>query len=66
MIELRYKPGCFFMKIEDNGVGIDDQKEVVGNGMANFKIRAARIKGSLEINSERNKGTTVLLEVPVT
>ncbi len=66
MIELRYKPGCFFMKIEDNGVGMDDQKKMVGNGMANFKIRAARIRGSLEINSERNKGTTVLLEVPVT
>jgi signal transduction histidine kinase len=48
------------MEIGDNGIGIDVAQERSGHhGLANMKLRAARINGDLKI--ETQPGTRVIL-----
>ena len=50
--------------IADNGKGFDAQLLNSGNGLKNMQQRAAAIKGTVEINTAINKGTTVTLVIP--
>ncbi|HKG69294.1 MAG TPA: two-component regulator propeller domain-containing protein [Segetibacter sp.] len=54
------------MKVEDNGIGFDIKSYRKGNGHVNIRKRAKRINAVLDIQSEINKGTCVLLQLPVT
>ena len=49
--------------IVDNGGGFDKTKVVLGNGLNNMKKRTQDIGAELIIDSEVNKGTSVLLKV---
>jgi len=51
------------LEVEDNGIGFDTKKENTGNGLRNFQIRARELKGEITINSDLQKGTTILLKV---
>ncbi|HEY2726623.1 MAG TPA: two-component regulator propeller domain-containing protein, partial [Parafilimonas sp.] len=51
--------------IEDDGKGFDTEKKYSGNGMNTMKNRAALLNGTLEINSEKNKGTALQLTFTV-
>lgn len=58
----------FYASIDDNGVGIENEVQKgnkSGNGLRNMNERARLIEGSLYINSSKNKGTKVLLEIPI-
>ena len=50
--------------ISDNGVGFDTNTVILGNGIANIKKRVAEIQGSVEINSEKNSGTNIIIHFP--
>jgi signal transduction histidine kinase len=50
--------------IEDNGIGLPTQFST-GYGLRNMRDRARLIGGGLEIFSEPEKGTTVILTFPV-
>lgn len=61
----------FAMMIEDDGIGfnVNDKKNKTsgkdGIGLSNMYTRAAELGGELVIDSKKNKGTLVKVEVPV-
>lgn len=54
-----------FISINDNGIGFDPTLAGEGNGLLNMQARAKAIKGSLQILSNKNQGTTVILQAPI-
>ncbi|MCB0697013.1 MAG: sensor histidine kinase, partial [Chitinophagaceae bacterium] len=54
--------------IEDNGIGFDttDKTKFDGIGMKNIASRIQYLKGTVEWDSGRNKGTVVSIQVPLT
>lgn len=62
-VELRKENKLFIMRIKDDGKGIVDKKQGSGQGLYNMKLRADRLKASLEIIP--GKGVTILMKVPV-
>lgn len=54
------------LSISDNGIGFDSGKETTSNGLKNMMARAEALNGSVYIQSEPGKGTTVLVKVPAT
>ena len=53
------------MMIDDNGKGFDTQNPKQGNGLGSMAERTKILRGSLIIDSELDKGTTVKLRFPI-
>jgi two-component system sensor histidine kinase NreB len=55
------------MIIEDNGVGFDSSRVWDGDqiGLIGMRERAEGLGGSLTIETEIGKGTTIVVEVPI-
>jgi signal transduction histidine kinase len=59
------------MRIQDDGIGFqapkltDDLRAEDGLGLIGMHERVRLLGGSLQIESERNRGTTVMAEVPI-
>jgi signal transduction histidine kinase len=51
--------------VTDNGKGFDSKRDSGGNGLVNMRQRAAKLDGTLDIVSSRERGTTVSLMVPI-
>lgn len=51
-----------FLKIKDDGIGFDIKQVKKGNGLHNMMKRAEALHGKLEIHSEKELGTTILLQ----
>lgn len=51
--------------VEDEGVGFDISKDKKGIGLQNINSRVSKLKGTIEIDSALNKGTTVNINIPV-
>jgi signal transduction histidine kinase len=49
--------------VKDNGIGFNEKDIVLGNGVINMKKRAQDIGAVLKVESEINKGTSILLKV---
>jgi signal transduction histidine kinase len=64
-VSLRLKNSRFFMMIEDDGKGFDVDNAALARGISDMRRRSADIKAALYIESERNTGTIVKLEMPV-
>lgn len=66
-ISLIFHPSKFTMVIMDDGCGFStgDPGFKEGAGMINMKQRAALIKGSLVLTSEKGEGLQVILTLPV-
>jgi signal transduction histidine kinase len=64
-VSLRLRNSRFFMMIEDDGNGFNADKATLGRGMNDMQRRAANINASFYIESARNTGTIVKLEMPV-
>lgn len=63
-IQLHRHHNTLSITIEDNGAGFDDsapKKE--GIGLANIKSRINYLNGSINIKSDRQKGTSVYIEI---
>lgn len=63
-ITITYNNNRINTEIKDDGVGFDTSKRKKGIGVNNIKSRVKRLKGSLLINSESNKGTSLNIEFP--
>jgi signal transduction histidine kinase len=50
----------FEIRLIDNGIGFDLATVKKGQGLNNMELRAQRIGGWLYLQSEANKGTTIL------
>ncbi len=65
-ISFDIKNSVFCLTISDDGSGFDVNKAKTGIGIKNIKSRVSEIKGDLSINSEKNKGTTIVIKVNTT
>ena len=64
-VELAASDGIFSLKISDDGKGFNpDAGGISGLGMHIMRYRANIIGATLEIHSEKGKGTTVLCSLP--
>jgi len=59
------KKGNLILNIVDDGNGYDVKKKSSGIGMKNMVDRTHESNGTIEIKSEKNKGTQVLVVVPL-
>jgi signal transduction histidine kinase len=60
------KPNSVSAIIEDDGRGFDPQRDVDGGiGLLGMRERVALLEGSLTIESSRDTGTTLVVEVPL-
>ena len=63
-IHLDYKPGNVSIAITDNGSGFNTNAKITdGLGLNNMHVRAELLKGELNVTSEKEKGTTVKLDI---
>jgi signal transduction histidine kinase len=55
------------LRIEDDGTGFDPQHLVGAThfGLANLRDRAAAVGGSLTVDSEPEKGTRIIVRLPI-
>jgi signal transduction histidine kinase len=53
------------LQIADDGCGFDDPCQRVGEGLANMRARAARLRGQLDVVSAPGNGTKVCLALPL-
>ena len=64
-IDIVRQNGSLTLNIIDNGIGFDEKKVKLGNGLANMRKRADSLDGEISIISKEKEGTRVSLEIPV-
>lgn len=70
-IEIEMKEKNIYVNIVDNGIGFNTEdikpndNEEGGFGLINIRERAELLNGDVEIISEINKGTTVIVNIPI-
>ena len=64
-VRLSTDRNCLILEITDNGKGFDPDtaSELGGMGLASLHDRVEKLGGSLQISSERNRGTSVKVKV---
>ena len=72
-IDIHYDKGLLKAAVKDNGIGFDAKKINLHNhepsssfGLSIMKERISLLSGSLDIESEKRKGTTIYITVPLT
>jgi signal transduction histidine kinase len=66
-IRLKEKYNKLIIVLQDDGIGFNSKKtsELEGFGLNRIKARIKKFKGSFEIISELNEGTTVKIKIPI-
>jgi two-component system NarL family sensor kinase len=49
----------------DDGIGFNTDQQFTGIGLKNIQVRAQKIGGSIQVLSEKTKGTTVQIKIPM-
>ncbi len=63
-IHLHYAPTSFKVEVKDNGTGFDVFDAAnAGLGLNNMQVRARLLHGDIWVNSKKEAGTTVVLEI---
>ena len=57
--------GNLILSIFDNGIGFDAASKTKGIGLSNIINRAQENGGTIDINSSKNKGTSITIIVPL-
>lgn len=57
--------GCLTLVVEDDGVGLGDERSDDGNGVANMARRVSELGGTFSIGPAGERGTRVVWEAPV-
>ncbi|GGZ85879.1 hypothetical protein GCM10007028_25210 [Algibacter mikhailovii] len=65
-ISFKLKKNVICFTLKDDGSGFDVTKAKSGIGLKNMNSRIKEIAGNIDIKSEINTGTTVIIEVPIT
>ncbi|UII79284.1 ATP-binding protein [Flagellimonas sp. CMM7] len=63
-IDFRTEDNLLILSIKDDGVGFDMNKGKRGIGLRNVVSRVKKVKGTLDIDSKKGKGTTVTVSLP--
>ena len=64
-ISFKLKNNVICLFITDNGSGFDVNKAKKGIGIKNMHSRVKEIQGKLEITSEKDVGTSILIKIPI-
>ncbi|GEQ85756.1 two-component sensor histidine kinase [Patiriisocius marinistellae] len=67
-IAITQHEGIINIIIEDNGIGISEERKLInstGMGLENIEKRIEHIDGTFEIDSSLGKGTTIIIDIPV-
>jgi signal transduction histidine kinase len=59
-IDVSQQEDSWRVRVRDNGVGFDPNASYGGNGLKNLRLRAVKLSGVLNIESQPGHGTTVL------
>jgi signal transduction histidine kinase len=62
IVQISRNDGDVNLVVEDNGTGLLSGKE--GSGFTNLRNRVNYLKGTMDINSESGKGTSILITFP--
>ena len=65
-ISIKSTPGGLALVIADNGIGFDTSLKRKGIGVQNMISRANEMRGELNIQSKKGKGTTLSVDIPIT
>lgn len=63
LIQLNKENDDIIIHIEDDGIGFDTSKKYKSMGLENIKSRVNYLKGTIEIDSRANEGTSFLIHV---
>jgi signal transduction histidine kinase len=64
-LAFRYADCWLEVEVTDNGRGFTTDTVVYGNGISNMRKRAKKVDGEFTITSSLNKGTSILVRVPL-
>jgi len=64
IISITLEKNVICLAVTDDGTGFDVTKSKAGIGLKNMNARIKEVDGTINIESERNKGTTVRIRVP--
>jgi signal transduction histidine kinase len=64
-IDFRIADGQLLLRVGDNGQGFNPNDESEGHGLMSIRERTAALGGTIAVTSERGKGTTTDLRVPL-
>ena len=53
------------LKMQDDGIGFDQQNTGAGFGLRGLQERVAKLLGSMEIHSQINVGTEIIVKIPL-
>jgi signal transduction histidine kinase len=65
LLELVEHSGQVSILVEDDGVGIDENRAVKGKGLDTIRSKIAYLNGRIEIGQKREKGTLIVIELPI-
>ena len=64
-IKLHYQNQLITVEISDNGVGFSESEIKYGSGLNNIQMRVEHLQGKVSINSQKGKGTTIQIHIPI-
>jgi signal transduction histidine kinase len=64
LLELVEHEGSITILVEDNGVGIKEDKTVKSKGLETVRSKIAYLKGRVEIGPKKEGGTLIVIELP--
>ena len=64
-IQLNRQNGYLMLKVEDDGIGFNQEKVEMGLGLGNIRSRVNVLKGDMSIDSQINAGTSIIIDFPV-
>ena len=62
---LNVNKNVLFLEIKDNGIGFNVNKVKSGIGLKNMRNRAKTMNGEINIDSEKDKGTIIMLKIHI-
>ena len=66
IVQLHYDENVITLTVEDNGIGFDETilQKTTGAGWPNIKSRVEYLKGTLDVETSRGKGTAINITIP--
>jgi two-component system, sensor histidine kinase LadS len=64
-LKILQKSNLLEINFQDNGIGYDPSNMTIGQGVLGIKERVSLLKGTLNISSEKNTGTSIFISIPI-
>ena len=67
LVQVQVEEGMLMLTVEDNGKGFDPEKvkDFNGIGLENMHSRVVYLQGTMEVDSQLGKGTSIHVEIPI-